>query len=1020
MGETREEQIRRIAEEALGLDDAAREEFLAESCGDDEALRTEVRRMLDADSEQMTVVDHDSHVSAALPRQIGRYRIRRVLGTGGMGTVFEAIQDKPRRKVAVKVMRAGITSPKAARRFEYESQILGRLSHTGIAQVYEAGTYDDGTGGVPYFAMEYIAGARTVLEYVHDVHPSRDDMITMFCKICDAVHHGHTKGIIHRDLKPGNVLVDRAGDPRIIDFGVARATDSDMAVTTLQTEVGQLVGTVQYMSPEQCEADPDILDTRSDVYALGVMLYELLTNRLPYDLKTVPLYEAANIIREGTPSKLSTIDRGLRGDLETIVSKAIEKDRDRRYQSALELKQDLERYIRGDPIEARPPSIGYQLQLMARRNRGVLVTLGIIMLVMAGATIWSLMERNKAVEAEMATQAALVEAESARDQAETEAARAARVSDFLQHVISMVSPRVAQGETLTMDQVLERAAASVDEQFGEFPEVEAEVRQALGRIYLDMGLLPQAEQNIREAITLRETIGESTDPELLSSKIRLAEIMMIADRIDDADVMTAKLVDATREALGPDSLVTLDAMEIRCNMLEKIGEYHQIPDLARAVQEGYEQLVGPDDERTYRARLLVLGSDLMTFVISGNRQPGSEEQALLQARVDALLQEVAKKLGSRHPVTLQIILIDGTLAFLGQDVAGAQARLSEVLEDCRAVLGSTHPKTLEAMRLLGMISIYTGDVVNAKALLTEALDGYERTTGLDAASALSTSVALANVYMSEEDLERTIELCEGPYESLIKQYGPYHPETFLARAVYGSALVLSGRLSEGRPLVETTVEFLDAMAPGSGGVQRSLNQRFVLIVGLLKSEDPADWQEGMGMVLTCYEEAVASDEVGDAVAEQMLSRGIRMAVAQDRRDGLVELVDPYWQFVSGDNDEGYADDRTIPGGRSVITTAPGDLSERLDVLARSLEYLAQEPGHDQQIEPMIDAAAGFEGLEEEHTVRLALAKVFVDGRQGRLDEARARARETLPGAQESLGEDHESVVGLQEWLAAHP
>ncbi|MHC5026559.1 MAG: protein kinase domain-containing protein [Planctomycetota bacterium] len=306
-----------------------------------------------------------------MPERIGAYRLRRAIATGGMGTVYEAAQDHPRRTVALKVMKSGLTSASALRRFEYESQLLARLRHPGIAQVFDAGTHDDGGGGVPYFVMEYIPNAKSITEYCDRKKLGTRERLELFIDTCDAVHHGHQKGIIHRDLKPDNLLIDSTGQVKVIDFGVARATDSDMAVTTLQTDVGQLIGTVQYMSPEQIEADPNDLDIRSDVYALGVILYELLTGRLPYDVRSVSVFEAAHMVRESKPARLSTIDAQLRGDVETIAHKALEKDRDRRYQTASDLAADIQRYINDEAISARPPSVMYQVQVFSRKNRAL-------------------------------------------------------------------------------------------------------------------------------------------------------------------------------------------------------------------------------------------------------------------------------------------------------------------------------------------------------------------------------------------------------------------------------------------------------------------------------------------------------------------------------------------------------------------------------------------------------------------------------------------------------------------------
>jgi len=288
--------------------------------------------------------------------KIGSCTLKRLIGSGGMGTVYEAMQENPRRRVAIKMMKRGITSRSALRRFKFESQTLARLQHPHIAQVYEAGTHDDGYEGVPYFVMEYISSAKSLTEYATDKGLGTRSRLAIFSKVCDAVQHGHLKGIIHRDLKPSNILVGANGQPKIIDFGVARSTDSDLAVTTLQTDVGQLIGTLQYMSPEQCEADPSDIDARSDVYALGVTLYELLAGRPPYDIRKAAIHEAVRIILEEEPTKLSSFGKHLHGDIETISLKSLEKNRDRRYQTVVAFGEDIQRYLDDEQISARPPS----------------------------------------------------------------------------------------------------------------------------------------------------------------------------------------------------------------------------------------------------------------------------------------------------------------------------------------------------------------------------------------------------------------------------------------------------------------------------------------------------------------------------------------------------------------------------------------------------------------------------------------------------------------------------------------
>ena len=342
-----------------------------------------------ADDDNTKSVDPDASTkdlgkpsSAALPKKIGHYSIKSIIASGGMGTVYLAQQESPRRVVALKVMKKGVASKSALRRFEYESQILARLKHPNIALVYEAGTHDDGEGGVPYFAMEYIANANTIIEYAKSKKLRTRELLALFAKVCDAVHHGHQKGIIHRDLKPGNILVDSMGEPKIIDFGVAKATDSDMTITTLQTDIGQLIGTLQYMSPEQCDADPHDLDIRSDVYALGVVLYELLCGQLPYDLTGAAIHQAARVIKEQIPERPSKLDRKLRGDVEIITLKALEKERNKRYDSAAALGTDIQRFLNGDAITARPPGLMDVVRSFARQHTKTAATFagGIIVL----------------------------------------------------------------------------------------------------------------------------------------------------------------------------------------------------------------------------------------------------------------------------------------------------------------------------------------------------------------------------------------------------------------------------------------------------------------------------------------------------------------------------------------------------------------------------------------------------------------------------------------------------------------
>ena len=505
--------------------------------------------------------------SPAIPEYVGRYRIRRVIATGGMGTVYEALQEHPRRVVALKVMKDGFASRSAMRRFEHESQILARLHHPSIAQVYEAGT-ESRSGGremVPYFAMEYIPNARPVTDYAKRHKLGTHERLQLFAQVCDAVHHGHQKGIIHRDLKPGNILVDAQGQVKIIDFGVARATDSDMVMTTLQTDVGQLIGTLQYMSPEQCEADPHGLDIRSDVYGLGVVFYELLCGKRPYEFRNVAVHEAVRVIREETPARPSTINTRLRGDVETIALKAMEKDRERRYQSADEFRRDIEHYLKGEAITARPASLFYQCRVFARRNRVLVGAVAAVFVVLLGGFVVSTSLYLSAEQARAAQ-------EQERDKARRATRRAETINEFLTGMLATVDPREA-GPNVQVRDVLDRAAGAIDTELADEPEIRASLHDTVGRSYMALELFEQAEPHLRAALRLRrESYGEH-HPLYAASLHQIGVLAFQQEHMKRAEKLLREAYDLRRELLGDDHVDIAESLIALARIIMLKGEY---------------------------------------------------------------------------------------------------------------------------------------------------------------------------------------------------------------------------------------------------------------------------------------------------------------------------------------------------------------------------------------------------------------------------------------------------------------
>ena len=508
-----------------------------------------------------------------LPVTVGHYRIVRILGEGGMGTVYEAEQEHPRRTVALKVIKPGWASPELLRRFELESHALGRLQHPGIAQIYEAATADSGSGPQPYFAMEFIRGD-SLRVHAASRRLNTRERLALIVKVCDAVQHAHQRGIIHRDLKPGNILVDESGQPKILDFGVARVTDSD-AYATRQTDVGQLVGTLAYMSPEQVSADPLALDVRSDVYALGVILYELLAGQLPYAIGR-QLHEVTRAIREEDPARLSSISRVYRGDIETIVAKALEKEKTRRYGSAADLASDIGRHLRDEPIAARPPSTVYQLRKFARRHQALVWGIAAVFVVLVAGIIASTWQAARATRAEQAAKA--------------EAATATAINDFLLN--DLLSQAAAQSQAradvtpdpdLKVRTALDRAATRIEGKFDTQPVVAASIHMTIGNAYRELGLLTEAEQHHTRAVDLRRRVLGEEHADTLSGDNNLGQLHREQGKYAEAEHVLTRTLQVRQRVLGeehPETLITMANLGL---VLHEQGKYAEAePILSRS------------------------------------------------------------------------------------------------------------------------------------------------------------------------------------------------------------------------------------------------------------------------------------------------------------------------------------------------------------------------------------------------------------------------------------------------------
>jgi len=592
----RYQRIKEIFYAACQCEGEARAHLLDEKCGPDADLRTEVEALLHAEKpggallEQPvleigaleSVVDPAIELAArnaALPKRVGPYRVIRLLGEGGMGTVYEAEQETPRRRVAVKVIRSAGMSPSLRRRFEHEIHLLGRLQHPGIAQIFEANTSEWPTDAPPFFAMELVDG-QPLIDYADAHHLDIAQRLELMLKVCDAVQHAHQRGVIHRDLKPGNILVDRTGQPKVLDFGIARATDSDVQLTTMGADVGQIMGTMPYMSPEQITSAAGALDTRCDVYALGVVMYELLAGRLPYELEHKSVPDAMRIIRDEEPRRISTVNKVFRGDLETILLKALEKDREKRYQSAADLAADIRRFLTEQPIAARPPSMSYQLRKFARRNKAIVA--GVVVAVIGlgvgtGAAVW------KAYEATIE-----------RDHALRESRKASRINAFLQQVLGSADPALADSD-VTVRETLDRAAASADVELADEPEVLAAVHHQLGQIYHRLTRFDDAERHLEIALRERRKLF-GDDEEVAVTLCDLGWALQSKGDFEGSERKFEESLAIMRRVQGDGSP---DVAVMHCYIADAKNTKHAYAEaeaLARDSLKKLERLLGPKHE----------------------------------------------------------------------------------------------------------------------------------------------------------------------------------------------------------------------------------------------------------------------------------------------------------------------------------------------------------------------------------------------------------------------------------------
>ena len=649
----------------------------------------------------------------------GPFRLMQLLGSGGMGEVWLAEQIEPvKRLVALKIIKPGMESRQVIARFEAERQALALMVHPSIAAVFDGGTTTDGR---PYFVMEYVKG-EPITTYCDRHRVGMHDRLALFQQVCEAVQHAHQKGVIHRDLKPSNVLVtvvDERVMPKIIDFGVAKAVAQPLTQRTLFTELGVLVGTPEYMSPEQAEMGTLDIDTRTDVYALGVMLYELLTGSLPLDrseIRAAGLDAIRQIIREREPLKPSTrvsrlgaesgtaarnrhvepdrLARLLRGDLDWITMKALEKDRTRRYGTASDLGADLARYLRSEPVLAGPPGTMYRLAKFAHRHPAGLTAAAAIVILLAAFGVT------------MALQARRIAAE--RDVAARERDRAEKVSAFLVSLFQASDPDTAKGDALTARALLDRGVIRLESELSDQPPTRATLLHAIGGSFLALGRYSEAARPLESALALRRN---SVGPEragLADTLSELGRVYRATGRLDAAEANYREALDLRRQVFGPEhvkiaqSLNSLGGISLSRARLAEAEQYF------RDAVALCKRVGTPDDVARYQ-----------TSLSAALIRQGKSAEAILALRESMGI--MRRTLGLENTSTLIAMSnLARQLFFIG-DYVEAEALQSEILQTRRKLLGPDHEAIATALFTLGETLTNAGRLDEAESLLRESV-----------------------------------------------------------------------------------------------------------------------------------------------------------------------------------------------------------------------------------------------------------------------------------------------------------
>jgi eukaryotic-like serine/threonine-protein kinase len=835
-----------IFHDARALEAEARGPYLDEACGGDHVLRARVEALLAADADAGSFLrtvpgsDPDATIEAgATPdervgQMIGPFKLLEKIGEGGFGSVWAAEQREPvKRRVALKIIKLGMDTKQVIARFEAERQALAMMDHPNIAKVFDAGSTETGR---PYFVMELVKGM-PILEYCDREKLDTKGRLDLFTKVCHAIQHAHQKGIIHRDIKPGNVLVtlhDGVPVPKVIDFGIAKATNAELTEKTIYTQHHQMIGTPAYMSPEQAEMSGLDIDTRSDIYSLGVLLYELLTGTTPFDTQSLMeagFAEMMRILREDEPHKPSTrlsslgetgtrtaqqrrtdlkkLGMVLRGDLDWIVMKCLEKDRARRYDTANGLAADIQRHLSDEPVIAGPPSARYKLGKFVKRNKGQVIAGGVVSAVLvlgivgtSTGMVWALSEKNRADESAAAEAEARKSAEVNEQKAVDEAKRAEReltrakeIKRLITDMLTSVKPEEAKDADVTLLKgILDDAAARL--KAGEITDGlnAAELHAVVGDVYWRLGLYPQAEEHLPVALEIRKRVLGAEHPDALKSMNNLANLYEDQGRYAEAEPLYFKTMEVKKRVLGEEHPSTLKTINNLAGLYWRQGRYAEAEPLYLETMEIKKRVLGEEHPST----LVSMNNLAILYRIQGRyaeAEPLNLKALEFQKRV----------LGDEHPRTLNSM---NNLAVLYMDqgrYAEAEPLYLETLQMQKRVLGDEHPRTLASMYNLAILYMNQGRYAEAEPLNLKTLEIRKRVLGAEHPRTLNSMNNLAILYMDQGRYTEALPLLQKSLEIQKRILGDEHPDNLDTITNLGNLYNKMGRYEEAAKMFQDSL-----------------------------------------------------------------------------------------------------------------------------------------------------------------------------------------------------------------------